>query len=378
MSTLLFGLDLSGVTARLWNQSFNHNDPPPSFAASIGYPGVWDVRATSDDEQSIGFQNVPAGLVRVWFRKKGYVDQAFDTTMPDDGAKEIRLVKDSAVLSPLWLNGNQLMNNVGPIFLRGASLFTAFDKKLRGIDLGPVLRELQDYRCNCVRIWLMSKNVQANEFGWPALDPRVYGNTGYQLIGALRDELAGYGMYPYWGLFPDVGLLGLTLGEQQHHYDQAIDAIDSGLVEGQNEAAAYTGNQAHPQLSLATTPRVPWCWTSYSTSDPAYMSGTVPALDRGGTFGDLHPDRHYPAHILDCCPAKNVYFTSNKGLLIGEGDRYGWRGNLDTRQANLSANASRSGCMGFIAHTMRGERCENFDPDTANSATAIFHAFEAI
>lgn len=290
----------------------------------------------------------------------------------------------SGGVSRLSLRGTELYNGAGkPVFLRGADAFCGFEIYLRHgrAPLIPVFEELQRYRVNCLRTWSMSVNLQHNEFGRPPFDPRTFGN--YYL--ALPDYFAfaaEYGFYQYLGLFPDVQLINPDRGWQQGHWDQVWDRVkdlDSLFaVEFQNEAAAKSFNQVSPGFQTRS-PNRPWVGTSYADSDPAYQTGTFPTNDLGGgPLGDVHPSRSYPAHIVDCCPVKNIYYLTNKAVVIGEPDRYGWRGNTNRRQAELSANATRAGAVAAFFHSMRGERCEVFDPETKDAAEGWYGAYGPI
>lgn len=219
MSTLLFGLQLAGVTARLWNQSFNHNDPPPSFDASIGYPGVWDVRATSEDEQSIGFQNVPAGLVRVWFRKRGYVDQAFDTTMPDDGAKEIRLVKAPPVLLPLHNEGAEILDSNGVRYIhQQATNYLLAQRHANGQDISNLLYEGFDG----YNVTFLMKTVP-EQAGLPPFVPTS--NAFYDQVAAFLTDMADAGKRIEATLLCDCQQLGFSHDQQVRHTETLYDIL---------------------------------------------------------------------------------------------------------------------------------------------------------
>lgn len=280
----------------------------------------------------------------------------------------------------LTLAGNELHQpNGARIFLRGTDAFCAYELWLSGSAGQAQLRDaLNSWKArvpfNLLRVWSMSVNLQANEFGRPPFNPKNYPNF-YSELKPFHQFCAQYG-WLYWGLGPDIGLIDPDRGWQQAHSDQfwaEVHDLDSLFaVEYQNEAAAKWYNQFAAGFVPAATNR-PWVGTSYSPSDPAYASGTFPAADLGGgPLGDLHPTRNYNAHILDCCPVNNVYFTNNKGVLLGEPDRYGWQGNPNRRQAELSAAATTAGAVGSVFHSKRGMRCEPFDADTANCAEGWF------
>lgn len=172
-STLLLGLDQSGVTGRLWSESIAHNAPPDSFDASIGYPGVWDVRATSEEEKALGFQNVDRGAVRVWMRKAGYVDQQFDTTMPDDGAKEIRLVPAPAgEAGPLRRDGRTFRTASGQRWqMKGYTCQTLTAEIAHGRGIDDCLDEAVSLNYNTIVSLCMDMGEWAHAHGY-FVDPR--------------------------------------------------------------------------------------------------------------------------------------------------------------------------------------------------------------
>lgn len=270
------------------------------------------------------------------------------------------------------------------VYLRGADAFCALEIFLRfgPHPLRPVFAELRDrYRVNALRVWSMSVNLQQNEFGRPPFDPRTFPDYYPRTVDFFAFA-AEYGFWQYFGLFPDVQLISSDVGWQQAHWDQLWDGIkdlDSLFgIEFQNEAAAH-GFNALSNGFQTRNPNRPWVGTSYSTADPAYSSGSFPVQDLGGgPMGDLHPTRTYNACILDSCPVNNIYFKTGRALIIGEGDRFGWRGNPNRRQAELCANATRAGAIASFYHSMRGERCEVFDADTASTADGWFGAFGPI
>lgn len=311
------------------------------------------------------------------------VFQDIDITLTPNGSPGP--VPPSQGLTRLTLSGQGLFRPDGSRqFIRGADAFCGLEVFLRfgTAMLIPVWEQLRDrYRANCLRTWSMSVNLQANEFGRPPFDPREFPHY-YSAVGEYFDFCASYGFWQYLGVFPDVQLISGDIGWQQAHWDQLWDILrdrdDLFGIEFQNEAFSKSFNRVSPGFATRT-PNRPWVGTSYSTDDPAYGSGTFPTMDLGtGPMGDLHPTRTYNAHILDCCAVNNVYFKSGRALVVGEPDRYGWRGNTNRRQAELSANASRAGAVGAFFHSMRGERCEVFDPETMDTADGWFGGYGPI
>ena len=288
-------------------------------------------------------------------------------------------------ISRLSLNGSDLVNAAGQrTFLRGSNSFTAFEEWLLSGEarLKPVAEELRAYRVNCARVWSMNVNVNNFDLHRPPFDPRRYPNY-YSELRPFTQFWASYGIWLYWGIFPDVQLINSDLGWQQAHWDQMKPETDQEegtfAYEFQNEPASKDYNKVTFGFNHRSPDR-PWTGASYSPDDGAYHAGTFPTAAWNSPMGDLHPARVYPAQILDSNPANNVYVTHNKGLIIGEGDRFGEGGNPNARQAEQVANATRACAIGTILHTNKGKWAMRLDsdPTTKTCADRYFGGFGAI
>lgn len=219
-STLLLGLGQAGVTARLWNYSLGQNEPPDSFDASIGYPGCWDVRATSEDEQAIGFQCVPVGSVRVWFRKPGYVDQYFDTFMPDNGAKEVRLQPAPKPLLPLHVEGEFIYTSDGQRYIQNhVTNYLLAQRFMLGQDISGLLYDGFDGDNVTFCMSVVPKQAGLPEFR-PETDAQFYYKVNdfftYMRSKGRRGEAT---------LLCDCDVMGLDFAWQERHTNLMYDIL---------------------------------------------------------------------------------------------------------------------------------------------------------
>lgn len=281
-STLLFGLGMDGVTARLWSHDYGQNAPPDSFDASIGYPGVWDVRCTSVDEQSIGFQGVPQGATRVWFRKPGYGDQPFSTIMPDDGAKEIRLTPTP--LSALHIDGMDFKDFSGRrIVLREVTNFMQFYHFELMQDMTPSLYDGFDLdRTTLTMKWI------PEQIGLPPLN---------MAPDDLQVTLAAYGAWKRslrrrseLTVLCDMADMGIAREQQARIlnavYEVAADFTDVFLVEFGNEVLDGENRLDLPYLVANVNRRGVLSSSGSGLSGGVvpepYLDYCTPHLNRGG------------------------------------------------------------------------------------------------
>jgi hypothetical protein len=368
-STLLFGLGQDGVTARLWSYAYGKNAAPETFDQSVGYPGVWDVRCTSPDELSIGFQAVPAGKTRVWFRKPGYSDQAFDTTMPDDGAKEIRLERAPVTLPPLVgidsARHRFIANDGSRVFLKGATSFLLYKRHLDGEDITPQLAQLRDLGGNCIRIL----GMVASFAHWY---PQEYGDRYYTQIQPFCALCESYGIYVLWTACADTGVVMPNENENIRHGQRTTQE----LIETHNAVFSYVNEQGQHENGINRQRwfhEVPTGWMRFDTGS---FGEDAPCEPPFGTHVVLHARRAYPSHIKDMCSADhpNVVNAPHLQLLQDEPDRYGDEGNQNTRQCADSAGTAVQTCLGFVFHSKHGVRSETFRGNTLDCATAAFTA----
>lgn len=364
--------------ARTLITPIGHDSPLASRVTEPGGSTAWDELCPQANTPYI--VSVEAAGFAPFSERFNNIFEDIDITLTPSGGPGP--TPPSGGVSRLSLSGSDLVNAAGQrTFLRGSNSFVAFEEWLKFGEarLKPVAQELQQYRVNCARIWSINVNVNNFDLHRPPFDPRNYPNY-YTELRPFTQFWASYGIWIYWGIFPDVQLISSDVGWQQGHWDalhQETDQEDGTFgYEFQNEAASKDYNRVSYGFQHRSPSR-PWTGTSYSPDDPAYNAGTFPTAAWNSPMGDLHPARVYPAQILDSNPANNVYVTHNLGLIIGEGDRFGEGGNPNARQAEQCANATRACAIGTILHTNKGKWAMRLDtdPTTKNCADRYFGGF---
>lgn len=368
-STLLFGLGQAGVTARLWSKSAN--EPPQSFDESIGYPGVWDTRTSDEADGSIGFQLVPAGPTRVWFRKSGYLDQYQDYLMPDDGAKEVRLEKAPIKLPRLtWIDRgrHRFMTASGtPVFIKGVTDFSLLMRFMDGENIDQRLAERAALGFNCVRVFGMMHYIPLFEFNKPAFRPQDHPDY-YDKLTEFCLKAESYGLYVYFSVFPDAGIVMPNLTDQQAHYGKVHErfaGLDNVILELTNEIDAHDFN---------------WVDAAKFPKPSSYLgcsgSGGEGLHSNQWDFFDFHQRRDYPATIKDANLVDNPNFLAGKDGLMGEPDRYGSNGNGSSQQAHELAGSTIGSTLGVVFHSTNGKRSDPFDDLTKECAVKFVEAFD--
>ena len=350
-STLLFGLGQPGVRARLWSRAFAPDDSPSSINA-------WDERM-SVEEGTIGFQRVPSGRSVVYFTKAGYLPDEFETIMPDDGGKDIRLTPEP--LPRLTRIGNHrfITDDNNKVLLIGCSDFMLYWRFLQGEDIAPILTERQALGFNCVRVFGMAHYIPINEFSLPAFRPQDYGKAYYDNLLLFEALCHSFRQYVYFSCFPDNGFIMPNLSEKQTHHDSVVSRW-TDLYELTNELDAHSFNYVNPA----------------DFTRPMHLLACAGSQGEGlhiahWDFFDFHPRRNYPSHIKDCNLADNPNYLAGYEGLIGEPDRYGWQGNPNAMQAFESAGSARGTALGIVFHSRRGVRSELFDEQTRECAKAF-------
>jgi hypothetical protein len=369
-STLTLWTNAPGATIRLWSEAFK-----PVWAETIeaghSSEGAWDERKT-DDAGNTSFMFVPAGRATAYITAPGFIPTQFDTVMPDDGAKTITLEREP--LPPLAVRGQRFYRGDQPWFLKGASMFTLFQRFLDGEDVRPQLQQLTEFGTNCIRVFGMFHYINVNEFGKPAFKPQDYGDRFYDLTPAFSDLSAEFGLYVYWSCFPDNDLIMPTHAQRRAHFDRWVPALQSranNLFELTNEQDAHAFNRV--DAALYPKPNgMASCAGSYGD-----VGGPMPPPY--WDFLDYHAPRYYPAGIKDCCLADHPNFLRDKsGILLGEPDRFGSNGNSNAEQARQSAGTSIGTALGIVFHSWNGVRGEVFDSETRRCAEAFYGPLKGV
>lgn len=353
-STLLFGLNQPHVKARIWSAVYADGIGPSEYG-----PGSWDERLSVPPNWSIGFQGVPPGHTVVYFSAEGYDPQTFETVMPDDGAKEIRLVKSPVVLKRLRVDGRHFVTDDGRVDLRLADCFQGPDRFEAGEDLRPIFAQLQAEGFNGIRVFGTDKAIPAQ------LSRPTFRANPAKIPGFCH--LAGdYGLYVLWVVFTD-GVV--PEAEQLDYYLAVTDGLraePNTLLSLVNE---YTEHENYVERS-----RFPKPLGMAASSGSAGMD--QPTSPPHWDFDEFHPRRDRPNSIKDCCVVDHPNYLQGMAVLIDEPDRFGSDGNPDAEYCGLQAGASVESAAGMCFHSKRGVYAQLLDDATLGPARRFLAALK--
>lgn len=324
----------------------------------------------TDAAGNVAFMFTPDGPKRVHVDASGYADTFVDTKMPRYSDLDVSLTPLS--LPRLTLNGTRFYADGRPVFLAGASAFLLYRNYLDGQDVTPFLRMLRQLGAKMVRVFGMAHYIPVNQ-GQRAFRPQDYGDRYYDEMLGFYKMLDRHGLYGLWTNFPDNGFIMPALGDQLQHHDRTttrLRQVSNALYELTNEMFAHDFNR----VEAARFPK-PIDLLSCVSGHGEEFGGNVPPGPHWD-FASLHPPRRYPSHIKDCCVVDNpTYLALGKGVLLGEPDRFGSRGNTNADQARMSAGASRETALGIVFHSAQArDGTAVFDDLTMRCAEAFFGA----
>lgn len=277
----------------------------------------------------------------------------------------------------LSVTGTQFTANGTRKFLKGATAFMLYRDFLDGRPIEPFLDMLEELGCNMVRVFGMAHYIPVNQ-GQSPFKPQDYGQRYFNELRPFFEMLASHGMYGFWTMFPDNAFIMPRLEEQIQTHNQVVqhlEQVSNSLYELTNENGAHDFNAVDAHRFTRPTGLVA-CVSGYGDEFGAELPPT-PHWD----FGNYHPPRRYPSHILDCCPVNHPFVLKlGRPVLIGEPDRYGSRGNGNIDQARMSAGASAQSSAGIVFHSAQGRdgTPDTFDNDTQRCAEAFFRALNAV
>ena len=360
-----------------------YTDPPVVNDAG-NVDGDWDERKTNKDGYT-AFLNVNPGVSFALVRTLGYDDELVSVTMPHDDliTVDLRRSADSASgpLSRLHIDGSDVKNERNQVvYLKGATFFPAYEIFLNdghGEALVPALSELHGLGATAIRVFGMSQYIQEFEFGRRAFDPRNYGNAYYDNARVFCQLMGRFGLYVYWSIFPDNGLIYRTATEQTQlvpHFNRFVEQLKqepNNLLELTNEPNGHSFN-AVDVWAFQKPAAIPSCSGSYGDE----YGGNLPPWPVWD-FGDLHSNRSYPKQVKDNDTLDHpIRVRLGKPVGVGEPDRFGSHGNTNQRQAAASAGGALESAFYFF-HSTNGKRCEVFDAQTQPCANAAFQVLNA-
>lgn len=273
-------------------------------------------------------------------------------------------------LSRLHAERSGFVNRQGQrVFLAGMSGFMDYRLFLNGdlSQLREMLAQAQALKANCRRVFGMAYYIDVNQ-GKPPFRPQDFGDRYFDAQPDFFALQAEYGLYVYWSVFPDNAIIGVS--DVRGFFNREVAMLklaENTLGELTNEQDAHSFNNVDPK-------------TVDRPTDLAFCSGSYG--DIGGPhpspwdFCDYHQPRRYepPTHIKDACVVDHPSYIQGKGILLGEPDRYGTRGNGNVDQARQSAGACRETALGMIYHTAQGRDGQLLDHDTMALGRVFFRA----
>lgn len=302
------------------------------------------------------------GLVGAW----STTPVLFTVSMLDAESQPI----PSGALTRLHAERSGFVNRQGVrVFLAGMSGFMDYRLFLNGdlSQLREMLAQAQALKANCRRVFGMAHYIDVNQ-GKPPFRPQDFGDRYFDAQPEFFALQAEYGLYVYWSVFPDNAIIGVP--DVKGFFNREVATLklaENTLGELTNEQDAHSFNNVDP-----TTVDQP--------SDLAFCSGSYG--DIGGPhpspwdFCDYHQPRRYepPTHIKDACVVDHPSYLQGKGILLGEPDRYGTRGNGNVDQARQSAGACRETALGMFYHTAAGRDGQLLDDATMAQGHVFFKA----
>lgn len=272
------------------------------------------------------------------------------------------------VLSRLTAHRDGFRNAAGKrVVIAGVSAFMHYEQYLNGDDIRPLLEQARALGANCVRVFGMAHYIPVNA-GRRAFKPQDYGDRYFDEMPAFCALCASYGLYVYWSVFPDNDLVGVT--DVRGFFNRVVEKLkqaDNTIGELTNEQDAHSFNQVDP-THVDRPSGIAFCSGSYGD-----IGGPQPSP---WDFCDYHQPRRYepPTHIKDGCVVDHPNYLAGSGILLGEPDRYGTGGNLNSDQARQSAGACRETALGMFLHTMHGRESLLYDEATMDIGRVFFKA----
>jgi hypothetical protein len=237
--------------------------------------------------------------------------------------------------------------------INGTDQFAALRLFLDGKDVLPLIRESNELRFNCWRIFAQGSIAQN---GIMDLRPQQIGDSYYTSIAALSGFLNAHGIVPLWTVFVDNQDVRLGVD----HWQRFASAVApyTVLVSGGNE---FSKNGFDPQA--LTAPALPW-WSRGSD-----VGDMPPPHANGATFSEFHPRRDLPKSLDDA--VASATFLRSRGytkLVVDEPPRMGTDGSgpeyADPRQCWEFARIYATEWAGAVFHSRAGQASRLMDDTT--------------
>lgn len=355
------GADESCTLVRQPSGLYAAKSPNGRSWLSVQPNGALEERSTADPGQPNGFECGPYdAATRTWHPPHGPAWMV-EGDQPAQGG--------GGPLTRLHATRDGFLNEAGELVpIAGVSAFMHYEKWLRGEDLGPRLRQVQDLGSNCLRVFGMAHHIPVNA-GRPPFRPQDFGEAYFDRQPEFEALVAEFGQYTYWSVFPDGNIILPGIDQQRPFFDREVGT----LLKSPNTLGELTNEQdAH----------------SFNTIDPTKVTRPTGIAFTSGSYGDIggpqpHPwdfcDYHTPRDwpikaVKDSCVVDHPNYVQGKGVMLGEPDRFGSGGNSNQNQARQQAGAARESAIGHIFHSANGRESLLYDDQTLAIATIWFKA----
>lgn len=248
-------------------------------------------------------------------------------------------------------------------FLVMLSAFMLYNRYLRGEDIGPQLQQWSSWRpdngwarFNCLRVFLMAKNIPERDLGWPAFKPQDYPDfvREWPFFEAQCND-SGFIVLPV--AFPDNGYPDMmpNIVDQRAFHGQMSQVVRD-LYQLTNEQEAHSENRV--DVTQFAKPPV-FSSTGYAGE------GLHPF--RWDWF-DFHPVRRYPSHIKDQNLVDNPNYEAGTQGMLCENDR-----DKDEKTSGEIAGSSLGSALGTCHHTQAGKEARLYNDTEVSRARAFLN-----
>lgn len=248
-----------------------------------------------------------------------------------------------------------------PVRMRGASSFLLYKKFLDGQDITPQLTQFNQLGANMIRVFGMFESLGG-------FDPKQYPQY-YDRLVEFSDLVASYGIYILWALCAATQSIFSNDNQVLDHIKKMVDK----LKQSQNAIVSPVNEQGQHNNSInlsRVAAEVDFGWLQHDMGSYGEDEACVAPF---GTYCALHTKRRWPSSVKDGCSLDHPNYPAYE-ILMEEPDRYGDNGNTSIQQARDAGGTSYAS-LGWVAHTLQGERAEVL---TGNSLDCVRASLEAM
>lgn len=350
-------------------KTFIAYDEPPTLNPDGSVDGDFDEGGTNPNGYK-AYLHVEPRHIHVLIRAKGFEDIRFDCPMPHDDLITVELVPSP--ISLLRLIGidsqaHRMFNAEGElVYGRGASAFLLFRKWLEGADIAPFLAQHRsEFNCNVLRVMGMFESLGG-------FNPNAYGDRYYDEIRPFMQACERQGFYVYWCCCAATGVW-MNENEAIAHIQRTVDCLlptNNAIFSPVNEQGQHVNS-----INQSRSSAIDKGWLLH---DEGSFGEDLPSDPPFGTHVCLHTTRKYPGEVKDGNivdhpnhVAQNLEVWIDEPYRMGDdgkGDRF-----ADPKTAREAAGSAYT-ALGWVVHSMQGERGDVLTGNTLDCARAAFDA----